>query len=497
MILMQGTTIQLGKPWTLGERIGEGGFGEVYAATTNGLSAAVKLVPKAPGAQRELLFVNLEGARNVMPVIDHGETDDAWVIVMPRADKSLRKHLIEAGTGLGTGPAIAVLTDIAATLNDLADQVVHRDLKPENVLLLDGHWCLADFGISRYAEATTAPDTKKFSMTAQYAAPEQWRWERASSATDVYAFGVIAYELLTGTRPFVGPDSDDYRDQHLHEAPQQLLGVPPTLAALVEECLYKPAGARPSATDLERRLAGVLVPPAVPGLAKLQQAHHQQVGLRADQDRRQFVAATSSERRARLHAAALQNFAGISTALREAITEAAPSAESGRPGFQRESKWELRLGSATMSLTAPAAMTTEPWGGQGRPAFDVIAHATLSLSTPANRYGYEGRSHSLWYCDPFEEERFGWYEVAFMHSPGLQQTSSMAPFALPPGPDAARTLLPGMDVMQLAWPFTRLIIGDLAAFIGRWAEWLAAASAGEWNRPSSMPETTIPRNWRT
>ena len=50
MISMQGTTIRLGRPWTLGERIGEGGFGEVYAATTDDVSAAVKLVPKIPGA---------------------------------------------------------------------------------------------------------------------------------------------------------------------------------------------------------------------------------------------------------------------------------------------------------------------------------------------------------------------------------------------------------------------------------------------------------------
>lgn len=133
----------------------------------------------------------------------------------------------------------------------------------------------------------------------------------------------------------------------------------------------------------------------------------------------------------------------------------------------------------------------------GVSGLDVVTHAALSLSISAKRYGCEGRSHSLWYCDPFEEDRFGWYEVAFMHSPLLQRTSSMAPFALPPGPDAARTLFPGMDVMHLAWPFTRLTVGDLAGFIGRWAEWLAAASVGEWNQPSSMPETTITRNWRT
>jgi serine/threonine-protein kinase len=63
-------------------------------------------------------------------------------------------------------------------------------LKPDNGLLLGEHWCLADFGISRCAEATTAPDTRKYSMTWDYAATEQWRHERATSAMDVYALGV-------------------------------------------------------------------------------------------------------------------------------------------------------------------------------------------------------------------------------------------------------------------------------------------------------------------
>ena len=65
----------------------------------------------------------------------------------------------------------------------------------------------------------------------------------------------------------------------------------------------------------------------------------------------------------------------------------------------------------------------------GVSGLDVVTHAALSLSISAKRYGCEGRSHSLWYCDPFEEDRFGWYEVAFMHSPLFQRTSSMAPFA--------------------------------------------------------------------
>jgi serine/threonine-protein kinase len=112
-----------------------------------------------------LLFVDLGSARNVVPVIDHGETKDSWVLVMPRAEISLRQHLEEKGPALPAEEARAILTDIATTLVDLAGKVVHRDIKPENVLLLDGHWCLADFGISRYAEATTAPDTHKFAMS--------------------------------------------------------------------------------------------------------------------------------------------------------------------------------------------------------------------------------------------------------------------------------------------------------------------------------------------
>ena len=158
--------------WTLGERIRKGGMGSIYDVASAEYGAAVaKLVPKAPGAERELLFADLTGVRNVIPVIDRGETGDYWVIVMPRADKSLREHLEEADGQLGAAEAVNVLLDIAVALTDLAGRVVHRDLKPESVLLYDGHWCVADFGISRYAEAATAPDTKKHAKSAPYATP--------------------------------------------------------------------------------------------------------------------------------------------------------------------------------------------------------------------------------------------------------------------------------------------------------------------------------------
>jgi serine/threonine protein kinase len=82
----------------------------------------------------------------------------------------------------------------------------------------------------------------KYAQTDQYAAPERWRHERATTAVDVYSLGVIAFEMLHGQRPFLGPD---YRHQHLHEDPPHLHEVPVALGALVDECLMKaPQGVR-------------------------------------------------------------------------------------------------------------------------------------------------------------------------------------------------------------------------------------------------------------
>ena len=168
--------IKLERAWRLGAQLGEGGFAKVYLAQDkSGKSAVVKLVPKDKGAQRELLFENLSGVPHVVPIIDSGEWHDHWALVMPQADKSLRDHLDEAGGRLSIQDSVSALVDLTEALVAVEGKVVHRDIKPENILLLDGRWCLADFGIARYAEATTASDTFKYCMTAAYAAPEQWR----------------------------------------------------------------------------------------------------------------------------------------------------------------------------------------------------------------------------------------------------------------------------------------------------------------------------------
>lgn len=329
--------LMLQREWTLGDRIGDtAGFGKVFAASSAGCpDAVVKLVPKAPGAERELLFADdLSEVRNVVPVIDSGETADSWVLVMPRAEKSLLAHLREAAGPLPVEEAVSILSDVAAALADLHGRVVHRDVKPANILLLDGRWCLADFGISRYAEATTAPDTRKHMWTYAYAAPEQWRAERASAATDVYALGVIAYELLAGVRPFRGTAAHDLRDQHLHAASPELTDVPAPLAALVDECMLKAPEARPTPANVLARLARVVQPAPSAGLARLQQANRAEVARRGETARAASASRSVGDRRTDLANAAIKTLTRIADAVKDAVLEAVPAVNLrtwGRP----------------------------------------------------------------------------------------------------------------------------------------------------------------------
>jgi len=130
------------------------------------------------------------------------------------------------------------------------------------------------------------------------------------------------------------------------------------------------------------------------------------------------------------------------------------------------------------------------------PAFDVVAHAGLGIRFPPDPLEYEGRSHSLWYCDAAKAGRFQWFETAFMVSPLVAKRSRQNPFALDPGEEAAEAISIGLGTFDVAWPFAPLTIGDLDEFIDRWAGWFADASQGELRPPSSMPERTPKGSWR-
>lgn len=241
--------------WTRGDALpdGKGGFGTVYFASNEKTHDAVaKFVEKGPGATREMLIGESLGAaeyNNVVPILDFGEHENYWVLVMPRAEMSLAQRLAQGGP-VELGECVKILTDVAQALSSIENKVVHRDLKPGNVLLLEGTWCLADFGIARYKDAKTAADTRKGNWTLPYAAPEQWLMEHSGSAADVYAFGIVAYEIVAGHRPFSGPTLSDYRNQHLTVTPPPITGGTTRLRNIIVECLNKAPEARPRPANM-------------------------------------------------------------------------------------------------------------------------------------------------------------------------------------------------------------------------------------------------------
>jgi hypothetical protein len=484
------------KEWELGIRIGGGGFGQVYAAMSSDPAAGpavAKLVPKAPGAQRELLFIKLNGARNVVPIIDSGETDDHWVLIMPRAEKSLRQHISEQGGALDVPSTIRVLLDIATALADLDGKVVHRDLKPENVLLLNGKWCLADFGISRYAEATTAPDTQKYALSAPYAAPERWRAERASGATDVYALGIIGYELISGSWPFDGPDISSFRDQHLHRDPPALSAVPTALASIIAECLYKSSGARPGPANLLARLQSAERIPASAARRRLQDANLREVAREGESARQESANRSDAEKHQDLFRDAQASFKQIGDQLKTTIMVDAPTVAIQT---ERNGGWAVGMSQARLFLTGALISPVNPWGGWQPPAFDVIAYASIGINVPTDRMGYEGRAHSLWFGDVKEAGRYRWFETAFMVMPLINRSSKLAPFSMDLGAGAAKALWNGMAEFQLAWPFTPLSLEDLNEFTDRWIGWFVDAAQGRLRHPNTMPERQAEGSWR-
>ena len=483
--------IQLAQRWVLGPQIGRGGFGRVFEAVgDDGRLAAAKLIPKEPGADRELLFEDLMGVRRVVPIIDSGEWEANWVLVMPRAAKSLRTHLTERGS-LSAEETVAILSDVAMALADLRGRVIHRDIKPENLLFLDGQWCLSDFGIARYAEASTAPDTHKWAWTPPYNPPERWRGERATPASDIYSLGVMAFEMLSGRWPFVGPD---FRSQHLTEDSPPLTGCPALLASFVTECLFKAANVRPTAANLLARLA-LIFRPSSPGAGHLQAANQAQVQRIANETAVQSAARSASERRREIVASATKALAIVAERLGQSIRDNAPAAAwqpAQRGGLLGSS---VRLGPATLCLSSVEHSRDDVWR-YWRPGFQLIAHAAIDVRIPPDRYDYEGRSHSLWFCDAQESGVFRWYETAFMISPLIPKRGRQDPFALPPGEEAGKALSPGLAEVQVAWPFTPVEPGNEVEFLERWMAWFAQAAQGQLGNPSSMPERRPEGSWR-
>ena len=395
----------------------KGGFGAVkLVKDSSGVPAVAKLIKKDDLAYREILLVEhakLQNVRNVVEILDKGEhADDSgkgpwYVIVTPLADKSLSQHLREAGGRLSTEQAIRVLRDVATSMEDIHAKVaIHRDIKPANILKYGEEWRLADFGLARAISEATGTETWKGGGSWPYMAPEIFLNKTPTGATDVYSFGVMAFEILEGYLPFPGPT---FGDAHLTEAPPLMSIESPQLEAMVIECLAKEPKTRPTPIQIQKRLlsasddraaAGSLALAEVGVVLAREEATEQARAARAEAEE-----ATTLAHLAKAH----KEYMSIIDSTIAEVASAVPRAEVTRNVNRGSIDLSIELGTGALQF-ANLSRTYEEWPGQ----FPVLAFATVSAQTYENGNSITfASSHSLWYCDPGLTGAFGWHEIAF------------------------------------------------------------------------------------
>ncbi len=251
--LMPGS--QFGR-YILQDQLGRGGMATVYRATDTRLRRTVALKILAPQLsadpefvrrfEREAILVANLRHPAIVTVYDIGEHDNLRYIAMEFiAGQSLNLVIREQGA-LDLSYAISLLEPLAQALDYAHQQgAVHRDVKPHNVMLAtDGRVLLTDFGIAQASDSDRERITRTgiFMGTPEYISPEQAEGKRVDGRSDLYALGVVAYEILAGRVPFAG-NTPQLIIAHIHSPPPPLhlatLGVPPETEAVVTRMLAK------------------------------------------------------------------------------------------------------------------------------------------------------------------------------------------------------------------------------------------------------------------
>jgi len=235
-------------------------MGEVYRATDAVLErqVALKVLHRSLSGDRGFVERFRREARaaanlnhpNIVAVYDWGAVDGIYYMVMEHVAGVSARELLNAEGVLAPAQAADVLLQTLAALGHAHRQgIVHRDIKPENLMVTpEGMVKVADFGLARaYADAQIT-EAGTVTGTVQYLSPEQLQGEPADPRTDLYALGIVAYELLTGRLPFTGETPMAIAYKHIHgrvPAPSsRARPSPPSTSACGASCSRSPATRR-------------------------------------------------------------------------------------------------------------------------------------------------------------------------------------------------------------------------------------------------------------
>ena len=256
-----------GNRYRLVDRIAIGGMGEVWRAHDEVIlrDVAIKILKPEfmgdPGFLERFRVEARHAARvdheGIADVYDYGEGSGSAYLVMELVSGDSLARIIEKRIRLNAVEVLSIMEQTARALHAAhEDGLVHRDVKPGNLLITPGGKVkITDFGIARVADQVALTATGQVMGTVQYLAPEQATGKQATPSTDIYSLGIVAYEALTGRRPFTGESQMVIAMAQINDKPPAMgQDIDQRVQDLVLSCLAKKPNQRPgSALDLSNR----------------------------------------------------------------------------------------------------------------------------------------------------------------------------------------------------------------------------------------------------
>ncbi len=302
------TGARLGGRYVLRRRIAAGGMGQVWEALDELLGRQVAVKTPFIGLASDAEFRSRFEAEarttarlshpGIAQVYDVGEQDSVPFLVMELVHGEPLSAVLALEGRLSADRTLDIVAQTAAALQ-AAHQlgIVHRDVKPPNVLVTPaGQVKVTDFGIARAADGEALTRTGTMLGSAPYLSPEQALGRPATSASDIYALGIVAYECLAGHRLFTADAPAAVALAHVQERPEPLpADVPPGVRALVEQCLAKSPEERPDAAELAQR-AQALRPGASASVAAAPESAGERTAVMAPLDDTRLAPVLRDER---------------------------------------------------------------------------------------------------------------------------------------------------------------------------------------------------------